>query len=309
MRREFEPVIKWSGSKRSIAQVLARLFPRTERFFDPFVGGGAILPYVEAPETTAGDIIPELIALWQLIQQHPEDVAVGYSERWRRRQTEGHTAYYDIRDSFNATRNPVDLLFLSRTCVNGLIRFNASREFNNSLHHTRPGIAPARLRLVIERWSRRIQSVTFRVADYRETLSDAKRGDLAFLDPPYACNRGRYRPDQFDLKAFFEELERLNRIDARWVLTFDGHAGSRIYEGGIPSGLYRHHLAVPTGNSPFTRLMGTAIDLVTESVYLNFDPPAEAFAQLNQLGPKPRSRRSGENVKQYGLFSGRELDG
>jgi DNA adenine methylase len=292
MKRDFEPVIKWSGSKRSVARVLAQLFPPAQRFFDPFVGGGAILPYVAAEERVAGDTISELIALWGHIQERPTDVVSEYAKRWERLQSEGHVAFYAIRSDFNERRDPLDLLFLTRTCVNGLIRFNSTGGFNNSLHHTRPGISPKRLFGVVERWSRCIQDVIFQVADYRETLSVARAADLIFLDPPYACNRGRYRPDAFDLQSFFAELERLNRVGAQWMLTFDGRAGERVYEGGVPRELYRHHLGVPTGNSPFTRLMGTALDAVTESVYLNFEPPSKALAEFSQLGSQPRRCRA-----------------
>ncbi len=83
-----------------------------------------MLPFRPSKIAIAGDIIAELIHLWKAIRDEPELTAKEYELRWKRLQNEGHTAYYDIRASFNATRNPHDLLFLSRTCVNGLIRFN-----------------------------------------------------------------------------------------------------------------------------------------------------------------------------------------
>lgn len=307
MNEQLEPVIKWSGSKRAIAAALGKLFVPAERFYDPFVGSGALLPFGKGRRIVAGDIIPELIALWQLIQKDPDHVASAYASRWQRRQKEGHAAFYAIRDSFNTTRDPLDLLFLTRTCVNGLVRFNSAGEFNNSLHHTRPGIAPSRLRKVILLWHRIIQRVTFTAADYRETLASVQRGDVVFLDPPYAWNRGRYRPQTFNVDAFFGELDRLNRIGAKWVLTFDGRAGNRIYEGGVPADLYRHRLAVATGNSPFTRLMGMALDAVTESVYLSFHPSREAFGQFRELRREPLRRGRRQDVQQYPLFAGDEL--
>lgn len=266
------PVIKWPGSKRAVAAQLARMFPPAERFFDPFVGGGAILPYRAGTPAVAGDVIGELVSLWERIKRDPHAVADGYETRWSHLQAVGHTAFYDIRERFNDARDPVDLLFLSRTCVNGLIRFNARGEFNNSLHHTRPGIAPGRLRRIVLDWSRRLGDVTFAAADYRDTLASARRGDLVFLDPPYAANRGRYRLGDFELPAFFDELERLNSVGAHWMLTFDGSAGEREYARRVPAELYRHAFAVATGSSPFPRLQNAQLDAVTESVFLNFEP-------------------------------------
>ena len=79
----------------------------------------------------------------------PDALADGYCQRWHRLQSEGYTAYYEIRDDFNRDQSPYDLLFLSRTCVNGLIRFHDKGEFNNSLHYSRPGINPEKLREMI----------------------------------------------------------------------------------------------------------------------------------------------------------------
>ena len=297
-----EPVIKWSGSKRAIAPLLASLLPDAPRYFEPFVGGGAMLPFRPSQAATAGDVIAELIEMWLAIRNTPELTADEYEKRWKQLKAEGHTAYYAIRDSFNATRNPHDLLFLTRTCVNGLIRFNSNREFNNSLHHTRPGIAPDRLRQVIHQWSHIVQGVEFVAADYRQTLAPVRAGDLVFLDPPYGGTRGRYVPVEFNLDEFYSELERLNRVGAKWVLTFDGKAGNRSYAAEIPSALYKVRSALPTGNSPFTKLMKTGIDAVVESVYLNFQPPAKLTSQLVKLGQQRPARRASLNVQQNSLF-------
>lgn len=297
-----EPVIKWSGSKRAVAVWLATLLPQTERYFEPFVGSGAMLAFRPSQTAIAGDIITELIELWQAIRDIPELTANEYEARWRRLQTEGHTAYYAIRDSFNATRNPHDLLFLSRTCVNGLIRFNSNREFNNSLHHTRPGISPTRLRTIIYQWNYVIQGVEFSAADYRQTLASVRAGDLVFLDPPYGGTKGRYIPETFNLDDFYEELKRLNTIGAKWVLTFDGVAGHRAYKATIPAELFQAQLALPTGNSPFTKLMKTGIDKVVESVYLNFEPPAKLLNQIINLGQQKLHPRPCFDMQQSRLF-------
>ena len=292
MSSALPPVVKWSGSKRSVAANLAAMFPQGRTFFDPFVGGGSILPHRVGTPAVSGDTISELVELWKFVKSAPAELADGYEVRWTELQRTGHTAFYRVRDRFNASRDPIDLLFLSRTCVNGLIRFNARGDFNNSLHHTRPGIAPQRLRRIILDWSRWVQDVSFVAADYRDTLATAAQGDLAFLDPPYAANKGRYRKASFDLEAFFSELERLNSIGVNWMLTFDGKAGDRAYAQLVPRELYRHAFAIETGNSPFPRLQDARVDAVTESVFLNFEPLTEPQRELlhdaDQVGGRRR---------------------
>jgi DNA adenine methylase len=300
---QLEPVIKWSGSKRSVATTLRHFFPLTNRYFEPFVGGGAMLPFRPCRDAIAGDVIAELIDLWIRIRDEPRNTASEYEKRWRKLQDEGHTAYYAIREAFNRTRNPDDFLFLTRTCVNGLIRFNGEGNFNNSLHHTRPGIAPRRLREIIRKWSAALQGVSFAVADYRETLSVAAEGDLVFLDPPYAATRGRYSHEIFEVKSFYEELERLNQVGARWIVTFDGYAGERTYEESLPKGLFKSRLALPTGNSPFTKLMRTGIDAVVESVYLNFDAPAKLLRSFSDKRDDELARLPSFNMEQGRLFA------
>lgn len=298
-----DPVIKWSGSKRSVASVLGTLFPPAERHIEPFVGSGATLPFRTAKAALAGDIIPELIDLWKLIQDNPETVAKEYENRWLRLQREGHMAYYAIRESFNKNRCPLDFLFLTRTCVNGLVRFNGQREFNNSLHHTRPGISPARFSRIVHQWNQVVQNVEFVVADYLETLSAADSDDFVFLDPPYGGTKGRYIPKEFNLKLFWNELDRLNSLDAKWILTFDGKAGKRIYIVDIPKDIFKVRLDLPTGNSPFTKLMKTGVDAIVESVYLNFNPPSKTLSQIEGLFKERLRGRTEANMKQYTLFA------
>lgn len=299
---DFEPAIKWSGSKRGVAPTLALLVPQVKTYLEPFVGSGAMLPYRRATNAIASDVIPALIELWTIIRDNPDLAADEYEVRWKKLQRDGYKAYYEVRDSFNRTRNPLDLLFLTRTCVNGLSRFNTQGEFNNSLHHTRPGIAPSKLRIILHKWGAALKGVTLLASDYRNVLKKANKDSFVFLDPPYAGNKGRYTPGEFDLDVFFEELQNLNRVGARWMLTFDGSAGKRDYPTRLPDDLYTCRLDLPTGNSPFTKLMRTSIDRVVESVYLNFDPPSQALAQVRNYLNNKMTRLVSLDVQQSFLF-------
>ena len=169
-----KPVIKWSGSKRTQAATILSFFPKNFGiYYEPFVGGGSMLYALRPKRSICGDICKPLIDLWVEIRDNPKSLAVGYRVRWTRLQEEGYTVYYDIRDNFNKDKSPYDLMFLSRTCVNGLIRFNDKGEFNNSLHYSRKGINPDTLETIIDDWSRTIQNTTFLAEDYINTTSSA----------------------------------------------------------------------------------------------------------------------------------------
>ena len=192
MNKQFLPVIKWSGSKRSQAEKIIKIFPNFDRYFEPFLGGGSILIRTNAKTAICGDVCKPLIDFWNLIKNKPSKLVDDYEEKWNKLQQYGYETYYHIRDEFNKKQNPSDLLFLSRTCVNGLIRFNSKGEFNNSLHYTRKGIHPEALEKIIFQWSNMIQNYVFVTGDYRKTTRKITSNDFVYLDPPYFNTVGRY---------------------------------------------------------------------------------------------------------------------
>ena len=284
-----QPVIKWSGSKRKAANQLAQLVPPHNNYFEPFLGGGALIPQVKPCAGTVSDILPELMELWHLIRNEPDSLSAGYRNYWHGLQKSGHLYYYEVRDFFNETRDPIAFLFLSRTCVNGLIRFNSKGEFNNSLHHTRPGIHPDRLDSIIARWSKYVAPLNLATGDYKDILSLAQNGDFVFLDPPYVGNKGRYLPGTIDFGEFVQTLGSLSSRGVMWMVTLDGSAGSRNYEELIPNLGATSSFHIGTGHSPFTRLMKSSLDVISESVHLNFEPASKTTALLNHEFSNPGS--------------------
>ena len=270
MMKPLQPVIKWSGSKRTVATQLAEFFLPAETYYEPFVGGGSMMPFAKSKKGKASDIIPELIALWNEIKNNPDIVAKEYEIRWQRLQNEGYQVFYEVRDIFNKTKNPLDFLFLTRTCLNGMIRYNSAGEFNNSLHLTRPGIDPKRFALIISQWNKYIRKFDFLNVDYRDCLSDVKKGDFVFLDPPYGGTKSRYTQTPFDLDDFYNTLEILNSKGVNWMLTFDGSSGERNYEYAPPEELYKSSFKVNTGKSAFRKVIDKIEEDILESVYLNY---------------------------------------
>ena len=94
------------------------------------------------------------------------------------------SCHTEIRNEFNKTRNPAYFLFLTRTCYNGLIRYNKNNEFNVSLHHTRNGIEPKKLENIILDWNKLIQNINFSNQDYKQFLSNINNG-FVYKDANY----------------------------------------------------------------------------------------------------------------------------
>lgn len=276
-------LIKWSGSKRSQVPYILANIPKHERYIEPFLGSGALLYAAGREGSLAADIYDPLIQLWILVQRNPNIVVENYASQWRALQKELNSLdvdrlpkgealpnyYYLVRNRFNQKNDPLDLNFLLRTCVNGIVRFNASGNFNNSFHLTRRGMDPIRFRQVIKDWNYAIRGVIFKCQDYEETISEARSGDFVYLDPPYAGNKQRYLSD-LDLVRFFSALDLLNTKGVKWALSFDGYRGKRNLVYDVPSGLYKRHMLIPNGGSAVSRVLNGPIEAVWESLYLNF---------------------------------------
>ena len=264
-----QPIVKWSGSKRSQAENIIKEFGNFNTYFEPFIGGGSILYYASPKgNSIGGDINLPLIELWKLVKNNPEEVYLEYKKKWEQLQIMGHEYFYTVRESFNKNYSPHSLLFLTRTCVNGLIRYNKNGEFNNSFHHSRKGINPERLKKIIFKWSEKIQSTTFLHGDYRETTKLAKEGDLVYLDPPYFSTKGRYF-GTIDFDEFIKYLYDLKRRKVKFILSYDGIRGDNSYLVNIPKDLYKKHILLDSGSSTFLKVIDKKLEEVKESLYIS----------------------------------------
>jgi len=268
-----QPVIKWPGSKRPVADCLGKIWNLVvsvqSRYFDPFVGGGSMLVKRPVRIAYAGNIINELIELWRAIQTDPNGLSEHYRKLYEQTEKEKQI-YYAVRQRFNKNRSPYDFLYLSRMCINGRVRFNAKGEFNSSLALNRGGIRPQTLAFILHTWSIALQGVEFCCRDYRETLELVYRGDLVFLDPPYfGTQNAFYSQREFTKDDFWQTIERLNCIGAFWMMTLDGSAGDREYEFRPPVDLYKRSFSIETGDSSFAKMRGKK-EVILESVYINF---------------------------------------
>ena len=263
-----KPFIKWSGSKRSQADRLASFIPSFRRYYEPFVGGGSVLYRISPEEAVVGDSCKPLIDLWEAVKTFPERLSSEYRSLWEALQKD-NDFYYEVRDRFNAYQEPWDFLFLTRTCLNGLIRFNREGKFNTSFHIGRPGIHPDTMDTIILDWHQRLHGVVFVSGDFTETLRTVTAEDFVYLDPPYFHTKGMYG-ETFESSRLFECLEHLNRIGVRWMLSYDGKSGDGDHTVDIPKNLYRRHEYIQSGISSFKRIVKKEKATVYESLYLNF---------------------------------------
>lgn len=262
-------LLKWTGSKRSQAIRIATYAPAFNRYYEPFLGGGALLYLLAKRGAVAADIYAPLTAFWMMVRDDPERLIVDYARQWTALQADLPAYFYVVRDRFNTTGQPEDLNFLMRTCVNGIVRFSKKGDFNNSFHLSRKGMVPIRFAGIVRSWTKKLKGVEIRTGDFEETIADANAGDFVYFDPPYAGNKQRYIGD-LDVSRFSDVLDSLNRRGIQWALSFDGVRGGTIYDHTIPSDIYRRKVLLNSGYSAVAKVLNGPVEMVTESLYLNY---------------------------------------
>ena len=272
---KIQPVIKWSGSKRSQSEkIVEEIKGNVEgTYYEPFVGGGSVLYQLLHSEKKfkhyiASDINEELIALWNKIKDEPLVVADYYGALWYEINSladvdKRKEYFYNVRARFNKDKNPLDFLFISRTCTNGLIRYNKKGEFNNSYHSNRKGINPNTFRKIILDWSNILNEydVQFIHQSYQEIETTGK--DCIYLDPPYANGKSMY----FGILNYDTFWEWLKKQKGDYLISFDGKTTNKNFTYDVPKELFSKHTYIPCGKSSFNRMLGNQVD-VFESLYL-----------------------------------------
>ena len=272
----YEPAVKWSGSKRSQAEEIIKLFPKEiDTYYEPFCGGCSVLRRLLSSEIKVNryvctDLNNDLINLWNMIKEKPDYLSDYYSKLWFELNIdddkERKKRYFEsVRDRYNNEHKVEDFLFIMRTTTNGMPRYNKEGKFNNSFHITRNGIIPNKLENILLEWSNllNLHNVEFSCCDYSEIRSN--ENDLLYLDPPYAATRGMYY-GTLDFERFFDWL-RVQK--GYYLLSFDGRSGEVDNTYDLPKDLYSEHKYILSGNSSFKRTIGKSNDsIVYESLYL-----------------------------------------
>lgn len=282
---KFQPVIKWSGSKRSQCEDILEYFPQTiNTYYEPFCGGCSMLmglmnSDIFVKRYVCSDINKDLIALWEKVKYSPDEIYESYVKLWEELNKDNdiyrkRKFFEEQRDIYNKTHDPLVFFFIMRTTTNGMPRYNQKGEFNNSFHVTRNGIKPELLKPILTEWSEKLRknNVEFVHRSYEEILGEVKEGDFIYMDPPYISANSMYMRGTMNFADFFNFLKLLRNNNIKFALSFDGKSGNVDNTYNIPNDCYRRHLYIKSGNSSFKRTIGKDKNaIVYESLYLNYD--------------------------------------
>lgn len=275
---KFQPVIKWSGSKRSQSEEIINRIKDKEydTYYEPFCGGCSVLFQLlhsnkKFKKYICSDINNDLISLWNMIKDNPNKIIEEYTKMWNELNADDDKErkkqyFYMVRDRFNKSKNPCDFMFIMRTTTNGMPRYNKSGEFNNSFHVTRNGIIPSTFAKIVKKWSEVLNkfNVQFIHRSYNEIITT--ENDFVYLDPPYANTKGMYY-GTIDYNMLWSWIR---KQECDYMLSFDGKTSSLDVTYNVPKDIYSKHEYLESGNSSFRRVIGNSNDeYVSESLYIS----------------------------------------
>lgn len=210
--KTFVPPIKSQGIKTKLVQWISANVKEIQydRWVEPFMGTGVVAFNVRPKKALLCDSNPHLIKFYKALQD--KEITSGQvrqflnEEGLKLLETDGKH-YYTVRERFNEFGSPLDFLFLSRSCFNGMMRFNKKGGFNVPFCKKPNRFAQALVTKItnqVENISQIIEQgdFEFKHQDFNKTLLELKPSDLVYCDPPYI---GRH-VDYFDSWSEEEEI-------------------------------------------------------------------------------------------------------
>ena len=258
-------VIPYQGSKRKLAEdILSYMDFEIDTLYEPFVGSGAITLAAAANQKArkfvVADKLEPLAELWKLIVSDPERLTEEYSKLWNEQLSDPAAYYKKVRDDYNQTKSPSDLLYLVARCVKNAVRFNGSGEFNQGPDNRRLGLKPDKLKREAALMSKLLKDrIKIVGGDFRDAIADATSNDLVYMDPPWQGTSGKRDPRYaylLNLDELIQELDSLNQRNVPYMLSFDGTCGDRTYGTELPESLQLKKVGLNAGRSSQATLLG-----------------------------------------------------
>lgn len=218
------PVVKWVGGKRQLLDEITPLLPKQiSTYCEPFLGGGAVLFARQPKNAIVNDLNGDLMLVYEVIRDNVESLIVSL-----RKHENTAEYFYQLRDldrdkesyrNLSKVEKASRIIYLNKTCYNGLFRVNAAGEFNSPFGNYRnPNIVNEPVLRAVSKYllSTNIQLLS---EDFAVTLQRIPKGGVAYLDPPYdpvsdtasftGYNKGGFnRDEQIRLKECCDELTR-----------------------------------------------------------------------------------------------------
>jgi DNA adenine methylase Dam len=224
-----KPFLKWAGGKTQLIPELSKLIPiQYNKYIEPFIGGGAFFFFLNPEKSIISDSNSELIITYKAVRDNVEAV-IKLLSKYKNEET----FFYKIRSLDTTKLTDIEraarLIYLNKTCFNGLYRVNKKGEFNVPFGKRDNNFLNKETLRDASEFLQRAKIIN---SDYLKTLQkNAKPGDFIFLDPPY-YPVGKFSDFKRYTKEFFyhedqvklrDEFDRLVQLGCHVLLTNSDH--------------------------------------------------------------------------------------
>lgn len=281
---EAQPILKWAGGKWKLCPQYKQLgaFPKEyNRYFEPFLGGGAVFLYLKPEKAFLSDINEDLINVYVVTRDHVDELIELLKLH---RDKHSRKYYYDTRKEWkkgSSMERAAKLVYLNKTCFNGLYRVNSKGEFNVPIgEYKRPSILNERN---LRAFSRILEGVNLKVIDYKRAVGSARKGDFVYLDPPYqplsaTSSFTSYTEQGFNLEDQKKLLGVFRKLDKRECLVLESNSNApEIRE------LYKSCYLTPVLAPRFINARASGRKPIQELVITNFKPKPLKKTTLDQF--------------------------
>ncbi len=219
------PFVKWAGGKRQLlTQIKERMPEQYNNYFEPFVGGGAVLFGLLPANALINDINKALINTYRQIRNVPEEFLKAVNKLDEEMWEDGKEYYYFLRENYNDKLMKAEfdvelaalLVFMNKHCFNGLYRVNGKGLFNVPYNNSRRVSVDEKS---IRETSKYLKGVTIIEGDFEVACKKAKNGDFIFIDSPYAplnpTSFEAYTKEGFDIESHKRLAKLFDDLTAR----------------------------------------------------------------------------------------------
>jgi len=227
-RKIYVPPIKTQGIKTKLVNLIIEQirFEIKGRWIEPFMGSGVVGFNLRPLKAVFADKNPHIINFYNSIKDREitsKKVKIFLEKEGKYLLERGEDYYYEVRDRFNKYHNPLDFLFLNRSCFNGVIRFNSKGEFNTPFGKKLDRFKKAYITKIVnqvkyvEECVRKYDWV-FIAQDFRKTIMSANYDDVIYCDPPYIRRHNNYF-DVWTEKDEYDLYELLSNFKGKFILS------------------------------------------------------------------------------------------
>lgn len=239
------PILKWVGGKRQLLQDIIPLIGKSSTYVEPFVGGGAVLFELQPKKAIINDYNEELINVYLTVRDHPDELIelLKEHEKFNSEDYYYHIRHLDRTDEYGGMtqlEKAARIIYLNKTCYNGLFRVNAAGQFNSPYgKYKNPNIVNE---TTIKGVSKYLSENNIKImqGDYKEALKGLRKGSFVYLDPPYmpistSSSFTGYTDVGFDFEKQVELRDECNKLKSKGISFLQSNSDCpeirELYEG------------------------------------------------------------------------------